>query len=445
MSSNNKPPGPDGLPLVGIAYHFAREPFQFREDCASEYGDVVTMPGIGGTDDYMLIHPDHIERVLQTEWEDYVGAPQGELEELLGNGLLINEGESWQQQRQLMQPAFFRQRLERYTRAMVEYSERLVDEEWGDGDIVDVEREMRNLTLQIIVQSMFGQDIKNEQSIIGDAFKDIGKRFKPSRSKWPIPNWIPTPANVRFRNALEDIDEIIYEMIDERRGEADERDDLLAMLLQAQDDEGEGMSDKQLRDEMMTMLLAGHDTTALSITYTWHLIANNPEVEERLRTELDDVLGDDFATFEELPRLEYLEKVIKESMRLYPAVHSISRRAVTDVEFDGYPISEGSRIFLAPWVTHRDGRFWDEPETFRPGRWDEANVEARPEYAYFPFGGGPRRCIGKKFAMLEAKLIISTILQKCTLEPEADESLDLVASITAQPKDGIDMRVRHRD
>lgn len=438
-----EPPGPSGLPVIGITHRFVRSPFQYREEVVEEYGDVVTMPGLNHTN-YMLTHPEYVERVLVTDDDKFGKFPQDELTQLLGNGLLVNEGEQWKRQRQLMQPMFFRDRIATYSEMMVDYTERL-REEWEPGETYDVETEMRRLTLQIISKSMFDRDPYEEQTEIADAFKQLATKFRPSRSKFPIPDWVPLPSNNKFEEGLDSLDDAVGDLITERRGDTEGRDDLLSLLLEAQSTADHEIDDGLLRDELVTMMLAGHDTTSLSITYTLYLLAEHPEHRERLYDELDAVLGDELPTFEDLDDLEFLERVLKESMRLYPVVHSISRKALTDVEVDGYEIPEGSRVFLAPWVTHRSERHWENATEFDPGRWTPERREERHDYAYFPFGAGPRQCIGKQFALVEAQLIIATLCQEYEFRLEPGYELDLVASITAQPEGGMPMQVVPRE
>lgn len=439
--SQNKPPGPDGWPLLGNTVQYVRRPFEFREECAEKYGDVVYMEG-PGQEMYMLSHPEYVEQVLVTDHDAFTQPDdfQRRLERLLGNGLLVSEGEFWKRQRRLMQPMFKPGRIRAYADVMVEFAERK-GRQWTPGETYDLNEEMKRLTLEVLLQAMFSTDIEYEETGVGSAVADIVEKFDPRAQM--VPEWVPTPTNVRYKRGVRNLESLIYEMVEQRRSDDRERDDLLSRLLHAETDEGVSMSDEALRDEMMTMLLAGHKTTAVALTYTWYLLSKNPEQEARLHEELDEVLGGDPPEFDDLSDLTYTEKVVKESMRVYPPFHAVLREPVRDVEIGGYEIPEGALVATPQWVVHRDDRWFDDPEAFRPERWTEAFESDLPDFAYFPFGGGPRRCLGSSFATTEGQLVLATIAQDYVLDVE-DVPLDLSASIATQPKNDIEMVPRER-
>ena len=450
-----RPPGPQGVPLFGNGQQFADDPFQFMTACADAYGDVVAFD-LGPIPLYMLTNPQDIKRVLVTEPDRFPKLDLGDdaIYELLGDGLLLSEGETWQQQRQLANPAFHGRRIRTLGEMMVDHTEAALND-WNDGDRLDIQIEMARLTVRIIVTAMLGTDISDERiRTVQENLEPLGARFEPDPFRRLIPDWAPTPENREFRAAIDDLEAVIDDIIADRRAggytagadtqvdaDTDEPMDLLSLLLRAKD-RGE-QTDRQIRDEMMTMLLAGHDTTALMLTYTWYLLSQHPEVERRLHAELDSVLDGSTPTAADARQLEYTEQVLNEAMRLYPPVYTLFREATTDVKIGGYRIPAGSGLMLPQWVVHRSPRWYDSPEQFDPDRWTPERAADRPRFSFFPFGGGPRHCIGKQFSMLEAKLILATVAQKYRLEYLGD-SLDLRGSLTMHPKEPVAMRLESR-
>ncbi len=436
--TGRRPPGPSGLPVVGNLHRYLRGPLAFVESCAREYGDVVYTNVAGET--YMVAHPDHVERVLVTDDHRFRKAElgQGRLEPIFGNGLVVSDGEYWRRQRTRMQPAFRPDRIAAYAEIMRRQAAATA-ERWEPGRTVRIDEEMRRLTLGILVRSLFGTDLGAREAEIREAFELVMGRFEGVNT-W-LPGWLPTLANRRFERGRERLDAIVYDLIDERRADADDRDDLLSTLLVAEDERGERMTDEAVRDEVVTLLAAGHDTTALALTYAWHLLGTHPDATNRLHDELEEVLDGATPTLADLSALEYTGAVVSEALRLYPPTHATAREATEDVAFGEYVVPDGSTIFLPQWVLHRDGRWWDDPETFRPERWLEERD--RPEYAYFPFGGGPRHCIGHRFATVEARLVLATIASRWRLEPASSE-LSVRPVITLRPTDPVEMVVRER-
>jgi len=437
-----QPPGPNGLPVVGNVYHYARDPFRFMESCRRAYGDVVALD-MGGRDAFMLTHPDDIRQVLVEEPEKYGKAEfrDDAVDRLLGEGMLLSEGDVWRQQRELAQPAFGMDRLGEMGDLMTDRTESLLAG-WESGDVVDVHGTMATVTVQIITEVMFDAELSDERAQrLREALEPVGDRFEPDPRRVFVPDWVPTRENRTYDDAVATLDDVVEAFVTERRqrGYADD-DDLLAILLRATDDGR--IDDGRLRDELVTMLLAGHDTTALALTYTWYLLDRHPDARERLHAELDSVLDGATPTVSDLPKLDYTERLLQESMRLYPPVYSLFRQPKLDVRVDDYRIPAGSILFLPQWVVHRDPRWWDDPETFDPDRWTGGTD--RPQLAYFPFGAGPRRCIGKHLSMMEGQLILATIAQQYELDRVADGSLDLRGSITMHPREPVDVELRER-
>lgn len=392
----------------------------------------------------LLSRPDHVEYVLKENRANYVkGYDNARV--LLGNGLPMNEGESWLRQRRLMQPAFHRRRLARFVGTMVEEAEETLGSWEGaasDGRAVDVGREMTLLTQRIIVKTMFGSDVGARGERIARAF-DAGMRGIEFRSQLPL--WVsrlPLPVNRRFEGALATLDEEVHRIIGERQRERTEgggegRDDLLGMLLEARDEEtGEGMDDRQVRDEVMNIYLAGHETTAVLLTWLWYLLSKNPEAARKVREEALDVAGDHPPGLDGLPKLVYTRMVVDETLRLYPSAWLLARKAVEDDEIGGYRIPAGTGLFVSPYVTHRRSDLWEnpegfDPERFRPGR--NGGAEGRPRSAYYPFGGGPRQCIGQNFALMEATLIVASIARRYRLDLVAGQGVKPLPRGTLKP------------
>jgi cytochrome P450 len=442
--SRTRPPGPPGLPFVGHAVQYTRDPFGFMDRCAREYGPV-SSARLSGRPHFLLTEPADVEHVLITNHRNYSkGAVQAREASLFGNGLLLSEGEFWRRQRRIMQPAFHRRRVEGYAGIMTACTERMLAG-WRDSTTRDIHHDMTMVTLDIVVRVLFGTTVHDQLHRLAHAFATVAEHFQVVYDRvFFVPEWVPTPGNRRYRKALAWLDREVDRIIRERRASGAGGHDLLAMLLEARDDDGRPMSDRQLRDEVMGLFLAGHETTAHTLGFACHLLGQHPAEEAKLLAELQQCLGGRLPMVEDLPRLRVTEQVAKEALRLYPAVYSMLREARHDDELSGYHVPAGTTVILPQWVIHRDGRFYPEPEAFTPDRWTQEFERDLPRCAYFPFGAGPRICIGNGFALMELRLILATILQRWHLEPASTAPLELMASITTRPRRGITMVVHER-
>jgi cytochrome P450 len=438
MAASRYPPGPRGLFLLGNLLDFRRDFLGFLTRASREYGDVVSFR-IGLKKVILLNHPDLIETVLVTESRNFIKHYVTRLlRPTLGNGLLMSEGDFWLRQRRLMQPAFHKSRIAAYGDIMVAYTRRLLDR-WQDGATLDMHKEMMRLTLEIVAKALFDADVAGKASDVGEALEVAMANFiRRWKSLYPMPAWVPTPGNLRTRRAVRRLDEIIYGFIRERRASGAERGDLLSILLHARDeDDGSRMTDRQLRDEAMTLFLAGHETTANALSWTWYLLAEHPEAEARLLAELEAVLGGRAPTVADLPRLRYTEMVVTESMRVYPPVYAFGREAVQPCMLGGYDIPAGMTVFMSQWLMHRDPRYFDRPEEFRPERWADGLARRLPKFAYFPFGGGPRLCIGNTFAMMEAVLLLATMVPRFRFRLAPGHPVVPLTTVTLRPAHGL--------
>jgi cytochrome P450 len=437
--------GPRGRPVLGNLGDFQRDQLGFYRSCA-RYGDVVPVR-FGPRRAVLLYHPDAIEEVLVARSRDFVKSPGVRLlRPLLGDGLLLSEGDVWLRQRRLVQPAFHRQRVAAYGDVMTAYAGRHLDG-WKDGDVRDVHREMMALTQAIVAKTLFDAEVADEAHEIGTATHVLMQDFAARLGSLVqlLPSWVPTPANVRARRAIRRLDGVVYRMIAVRRQRGEDRGDLLSILLQARDaDDGTRMTDRQVRDEVMTLFMAGHETTAVALSWTWYLLAQHPEVEARLIEELRAVLGGRAPTAADLPRLRYTEMVVTESMRLYPPAYALGRQAASATEIAGHPLRAGVIVILPTYVVQRDPRWFEEPEAFRPARWEDDGGRRLPRYAYFPFGGGPRLCIGNGFAMMEACLLLAAIAQRFRLALVPGQRVTPTPYVTLRPEPGLRMRLARR-
>ncbi|MGA2419285.1 MAG: cytochrome P450 [Candidatus Acidiferrum sp.] len=433
------PPGPDSAKqkkFSGQLGMVRRDPLGFFTHCARTYGDITAMRYFN-FHVFFINHPDYIEDVLVNNARKFhKGRALQANKGVFGEGLLTSEGSFWLRQRRLAQPAFHRARIAAYAETMVRYTERLL-ETWHDGEERDLHEEMLRVTLQIVGKTLFDADVAGDAREVGQSLELLLELSANFGRDIFIPRWLPTPQNIRKARAIRKLDKIIYRIIAERRRSRHDTGDLLSMLLAARDEDGSRMTDQQLRDESITLFLAGHETTANALSWTWWLLAQNPAAEKRLHAELDAVLGRRAPTFDDVAKLKYTENVLTESLRLYPPAWGTARVAIEDHEIGGYKVPKGTGVSLAQWVMHRDPRWFDAPEEFRPERWEDGLAKRLPRFAYFPFGGGPRQCIGNTFALMEATLVLATIAQRYRFRLVPGHAVVPLASITLRPRHGI--------
>ena len=440
------PRGPKGHAFLGSLRDFSRDQLGFYARCARDYGDVVPVR-LGPFPGLLIYHPDAIEEVLVARNRDFIKSRGVRLmRAFLGDGLFTAEGDLWLRQRRLMQPAFHRQRVAAYGETMAAYAARRAAD-WHEGVVLDVHEEMMAVTRAIVAKTLFDADVSEEARAIGDASEIVmeyfGKRLGSLLALLPV--WLPTPANLRVHRAIRRLDKVVYRMIADRRRSPEDRGDLLSILLQAQDaDDGSRMTDRQVRDEVMTLFLAGHETTAVALSWTWYLLAQYPEVDARLADELRATLGGRSPAVADLPALRYTEMIVMESMRLYPPAYGIGREAARPTEVAGHPVPAGGVVIMPTWVVHRDARWFDEPEAFRPERWAHDALRPLPRFAYFPFGAGPRQCIGNTFATMEATLILAVLAQCFRLALMPAQRVTPTPYITLRPEPGIRVRLARR-
>ena len=449
---STRPPGPRGEPVFGNGRRYSRDPFSFMTAVADAYGDVIRLD-LGPRETYMLTNPRDVERVLVSEWATF-GKPNLDdaIDDLLGEGLLMSGGDRWQRQRELANPAFHARRIAGLDDAIVGHTEDALAG-WSDGDRIDVQLELARLTVRVIVTAMFGTDITDERvRSVQEHLEPLGQRFEPNAMRRLIPDWAPTRENREFEHAVATLEDVIDDLVARRQGTEETAADpagdavdspmpmdLLSILLRARE-RGE-QTDDDLRDELMTMLLAGHDTTALALTYSFYLLSQHPEAKARFRREVDALDG--APTADDVADLTFTDRVLSESMRLYPPVYTLFRESKVDTRIAGYRIPEGSLLMLPQWVVHRSDRWYDDPREFDPGRWAPERARERPRFAYFPFGAGPRHCIGKQFSLLEAKLILATVGREFDFEYEGPD-LDLRGSLTMHPDHPVPLRLSAR-
>ena len=433
-----------------LAFGSPRDLLSFYMDTARQYGDIVHF-GRGSYSSYFVVHPDYVKHVLQDKVRNYPKKNRFNdmLKPLTGEGLLTSDGEVWRRSRRLSQPAFHRERLAGFATNMTDATQAMLAR-WAPlaerGQALDVSQEMQRITLSIVGTALFSADIGADSDEMGRAvtrlFEHFNHRFRHPLS-WP--ESVPTPRNRRFHTAIATIDSVSYRLIAERRKAATDSGDLLSMLIAARDEEtGQGLNDQQIRDEVGTFLGAGHETTAVTLAWVWYLLSKHPHVERQVETEVDAVLGGRTPTVEDIPRLSYTRLVIQETLRLYPPAWGMSRGIADDDEIDGYPIPAGALMVLSPYVTHRHPAFWDNPEGFEPERFTPERVAERPRYAYFPFGGGPRQCIGNEFALMEAQLIIAMVVQRYRLQLVPGQHIEPDPIFTLRPSSGVQVTLHAR-
>jgi cytochrome P450 len=437
------PSGPTPNLIRSLFGAMQQNPLDYFTAMARKYGDVSGMR-IGNFRSFFINHPDLIEDVLVKNTRLYhKGRILQANKFLFGEGLLTSEGDFWLRQRRLSQPAFHRARIHAFATTMAGYADEAIAS-WRNGETRDIHEEMMQLALRIVGKTLFDADVTHDAKEVGETL-DILLRIAANFGRTIlVPLWVPTLRNIRAKLGIKRLEKVIYRIIAQRRDSGSDTGDLLSILLQAQDEDGTHMTDRQLRDETITLFLAGHETTANTLSWTWWLLAQHPEIEKKFHAELDGVLGGRLPTLDDLPKLKYLNLVLTESLRLYPTAWGMARLAIEGHEIAGYPVHPGNGVAFAQWVVHRDPRWFDAPTEFRPERWENGLAKQLPRFAYFPFGGGPRQCIGNTFALMEANIVLATIGRKYRFALLPGHQVTPLASITLRPRDGIQVRLEAR-
>ena len=446
MPATERAPGPQGHWLSGSLREFRKDMLAFYCRIARDFGDFAAFR-LGPKRLVLLNRPDYIEQVLVTQNRNFIKHYAFRLlRPTLGNGLVISEGDVWLRQRRLMQPAFQKQRIEGFGPVIVNHTLRML-EMWRPGSTRDLHADMMSLAMSIVTKTLLDVDAADISRTVGKAvdviMEDFNDRFQ---SAFPPPFWLPVPRNLHLKRHVRRLDAIIQDIIRQRRADVRDRGDLLSVLVQARDEaDNTGMTDKQLRDEVMTLFLAGHETTASVLSWTLYLLATHPEVEARLLAELETVVANRLPAAADVPHLPYTEQVILEAMRLYPPAYVFGREALANCTIGGYSIDAGTTVLISQYVTHRDPRYFERPDEFDPDRWNDGLIKRLPKYTYFPFGGGPRLCIGNSFAMLEAMLVVATVVPRFHFDLAPEPLVVPWPSITLRPRHGIHavLRARH--
>ncbi len=430
------PPGPEQGFFEGLRSPLRRDPLTFMTRVAQEYGDLVCLRFFH-IRTFVLTNPEHIENVLIDNAQKFIkGRVLRANRHLFGNGLLTSEGDFWLRQRRMMQPAFHRARIANYAGTMTGCATRLM-ESWKPGEPIDLHEAMMRVTLQVVGQTLFSADVERDAPQVGETLQVLLEYTADFRRLVMTPQWLPTRQNLKAKRAVRQLTEIIDRIVHEHRQSSEDNGDLLSLLLRAQDEDGSRMTTQQLRDEALTLFLAGHETTASALSWTWWLLAQNQRVEEKLHAELDKVLNGRTPTLEDLPQLTYTSHIVSESIRLYPPAWAIARLAIEDHELGGYAVPKGTGIAAVPWVVHRDPRWYENPEEFIPERWEGELLRKIPRFAYFPFSFGARQCIGNSFALMEANLVLATIAQQFRFRLVPGREVVPMASITLRPRNGL--------
>ena len=447
MVSVDTLPAPRSHFLTGHLPELRQDTLGFFLRCAREYGDAVTVR-IGPKRALLLSSPALVEEVLVSQARHFAKSAgyRTIFGRLIGNGLVVSEGEEWRRQRRLVQGDFQRERVATYAGVMVQSAQRKLGA-WHDDDVREIQDEMVVLSLDVVARALFGADLADDIPRVGRALAAVLHEFDVLLTGLQgfLPAGLPTPGNLRLRRAVRELDGVVFALIERRRRQQQvDRDDMLSRLLHARDTDGQLLSARLLRDQLMTLLVAGHETTALALTWTWYLLATNPAAEARLHAEVAEVLDGRPPTAADLPRLRYAEAVALEALRLYPPVYALARRVVEPCVVGGRRLPRGQTVVLSQWVVHRDPRSFEMPETFRPERWLDGLVEWLPRGAYFPFGAGQRMCVGNSFAMLELVLVLTTIAQRYRLELLPGQRVTPRPAGSLRVQSGLPMRLHRR-
>ncbi len=439
------PPGPRGDILLGVALDFKESPLQYACYMQKAYGDVVRFRM--GPSQWALVSDPKLVWEMMVERADEFRKPEVARrlwEKFLGNGILTTEGEVWRRQNRLIRPAFRKGRIAAYGDIMVEYTERMMAD-WKEGQELDFGEAMVGLTLEVVAKTLFDADVRSGSARVGEAMKVLNvEMLNHVYMPVPLPRWWPTAANRRKIKAIDDIEQIVRDVIEQRRSGGEDLGDLLSMLVFSKDEAGDSLSDKEIRDQAMTMFFAGHETTAHALTWAWYLLARHPEVTQRVQADIDAVTGGEALTITHLKSLPYLEQVADECMRILPSVWVFMKEPVETTHLGGYQIPKGTQIMISPYVLQHDERWFPSPETFNPDRFEKERAKTIPKGAYVPFSGGSRICAGRNFALMEMRLILGTMLQRMEPEVPADHIPTKEAVLSMQPADGLPATIRFR-
>ena len=445
MTRTSRPPALPGHWLLGNLREFRQNMLGVYMRCARECGDIATY-SIGPRRLVFISHPEFIEQVLVTENRKFIKHYALRLlKPTLGEGLLTSDGDFWLRQRRLMQPAFSKPRVESYGPIIVDYTQKMLAT-WRSGETRDLHADMMQQALSIVSKALLdvdaGETSREVSSAIEWIMQDFNSRFQ---SAVPLPFGIPIPRNFELKRRVRLLESVIQQIINDRRADGRDHGDLLSVLVHARDEQDQtGMTDRQLRDEVMTLFLAGHETTANLLSWTWYLLATHPEVEARVVSELDVVLAGRLPSAADVPHLAYTEQVLLETMRLYPPAYALGRESIEECTIGGYRLPAGTTVIMSQYVMHRDPRYFDRAEDFDPDRWSSGLMKRLPKYVYFPFGAGPRVCIGNSFAMLEAILAVATVVPRYQFSMTAHPPVVPWPSVTLRPREGIHAIVHER-
>lgn len=438
-----RPPTPQGLPLIGNTLDFVRGPFELVDKAIRECGDIYRIK-FPGNEIYVLAHPEYFRRALVTD-SDVFGKTL-DFQRAFGNGLLSTEGSQWSRQRGILQPLFGLDRIKDYGDSMVAATQRRLTT-WEEGETIEMESEMQDLTLEILFSTLFGRELSpGEGDELRAASDGLNKWF--NSTSWALPHWVPTLARREFSNSVERLRMEIRQLLSEHSVDSasEYQSDLLSKLQEALEASGQNhLSMEEVEGQMVTMIFAGYETTAAALGFAWYSLATNPDIQQAFHEEIDTVLGGDCPTYDNIDDLGLTQRIVTETLRLYPPVHTIPRRSTQDIEINDYLIPSDEEVHLSIIAVHRDERFYDDPMTFRPDRWTDNFEEELPEYAFVPFGGGRRTCIGREFARLEATLVLATIGQQWELVWDGgDTALTMEPEITIKTKNGLPIQVQAR-
>lgn len=438
-----RPPTPQGLPAIGNTLSFVRNPFEFVDKAIDECGDVYRIKPLG-TEIYVLANPEYFRRALVTDADAF--GKTSDFQRAFGNGLLSTEGSQWSRQREILQPLFGLDRIKEHGDSMVEATHRRLAT-WEQGETLEMESEMQDLTLDILFSTLFGRELlPGEGDDLRTASEGLNKWFTPT--SWILPNWVTTPARREFSNSAECLRTEIRQLLSEHSVDSasENQSDLVSKLHDAREASGQDhLSMEEVEGQMLAMIFAGYETTAAALGFAWFSLATNPDIQQAFHDEIDTVLGGDPPTYDDIDDLELTNRIIIETLRMYPPIHTIPRRSTRDIEINDYLIPSDEEVHLSIIAVHRNERFYDDPLTFRPDRWTDDFEEELSEYAFVPFGGGRRTCIGREFARLEATLVLATIGQQWELAWDGeDTTLTIEPEITIQTKNGLSMQIQQR-